>query len=723
MVNTSTFFRQFINQINFWIKNWGIVYTIKYYKQMRLHCTRYLCGHPLKSNTMSIGLTKDGWPKKLLFLKPFADSNSIALLKFCLTILNFSRGWVLLKQDWDKVLPNYKVITDKPKGNFIIPSGVINKFVKEFNLKLEQPSFKKSDIYLSSKAGPHGPATLTSQNSLLLYNYPEMQAIFNLTDEEGQEFFMSSYRYAWENNLKPTKVNSKGVETIFRHKGKISFIKDPEAKLRLIAISDYYTQLYLKPIHDKILKLLRKIKTDRTFTQDPNNCWDLTNNESFWSLDLSSATDRFPIELQKRLLARIFHMELANSWQWLLHNRVFVTPEGDSITYNTGQPMGTYSSWAVFTLTHHLVVYYCSQLHGIHNFNQYMILGDDIVIKNDAIAKTYIKVMNSLGVDISLNKTHVSVDTYEFAKRWIRPKDKWELTGLPVKGIFSNYNNPFIVFTILYDYFKIKENNYFSKLTLVNLVVKLYYKLSIPSLTKKGTFNKVNGKLLYQYLSINRKTYNKLQNYSLALDINFGIFSYEKLRRLFCNLITNDNYVIPDGKVALLEYKRILLSGMANVVGNMNKNILMLPSEFLDRFPEQDKNNLAVHPLFISVYNCLNKMWDKVMIYKDQEDLCLHSLSKEISDLNLDSIFNKDRNKIQSLLLIGNILNLGIQRVNKTTEIYYGSSWTESTFTSPTDLLYQTQKNFNLDEFDKVFEGKWTKPRSANDYISMWENL
>jgi hypothetical protein len=46
-----------------------------------------------------------------------------------------------------------------------------------------------------------------------------------------------------------------------------------------------------------------------------------------------------------------------------------------------------------------------------------MILGDDIVIKNDKVAKTYIKVMNSLGVDISLNKTHVSFDTYEFAKR------------------------------------------------------------------------------------------------------------------------------------------------------------------------------------------------------------------------------------------------------------------------------------------------------------------
>jgi len=718
MVNTQPFFRNFINQINFWINKWGIVYTIKYYKQMRLHCTRYICGHPLKTNTMSIGLTKDGWPKKLLFLKPFIDSNSIALLKFSMTILNFSRGWELKSKDWNKVKPNYKVITDPPKGNFILPSGFINKFVKEFNLKLDHPCFSKDDIYLSSKAGPHGPATLTSQNSLLLYNYSEMQQIFNLTDKEGQEFFMSSYNYAWENNIKPYKKGN----IIFNYKGKISFIKDPEAKLRLIAISDYYTQLYLKPIHEKILKLLLKFDCDRTFTQNPHHNWDYTNNEQFWSLDLSSATDRFPIVLQKRLLARIFHMELAESWHWLLHNRVFVTPDDTFVKYQTGQPMGTYSSWAVFTLTHHLVVHFCAFLNNIDNFYQYMILGDDIVIKNDKVAKTYIKVMNKMGVDISLNKTHVSFDTYEFAKRWIRPKEGIELTGLPVKGIFSNLYNPFIVFTILYDYFKIKENAYFSKLTLVNLVVKLYYKLSVPAL-KKGHYIKFNNKLKYRFLTINKNVYNKLQNYSLALDINFGNFSYEKLRKLFTNLISNDNYVIPNERVALLEYKRILLDGMANVVGNMNRNILNVPGEFLNKFPEQDKNNLACHPLFISVYNCLRRMWDKVKIYKDQEGLCLHSLSKEISDLNIESIFNKDRNKIQSLLLIGNILNLGFKRVNQTDEIYYGSSWTESTFTAGTDLIYRTQMSFNLSEFDKVFDGTWKKARTADDYISMWENL
>jgi len=50
-------------------------------------------------------------------------------------------------------------------------------------------------------------------------------------------------------------------------------------------------------------------------------------------------------------------------------------------------------------------------------FDQYIILGDDIVIKHDNVAKTYINVLTKMGVDVSLNKTHVSKDTYEFAKR------------------------------------------------------------------------------------------------------------------------------------------------------------------------------------------------------------------------------------------------------------------------------------------------------------------
>lgn len=79
--------------------------------------------------------------------------------------------------------------------------------------------------------------------------------------------------------------------------------------------------------------------------------------------------------------------------------------------------MGAYSSWTTFTLTHHLVVAWCAHLVGIDKFDQYIMLGDDIVIKNDKVASKYKTIMRRLGVEISEQKTHVSKTTYEFAKR------------------------------------------------------------------------------------------------------------------------------------------------------------------------------------------------------------------------------------------------------------------------------------------------------------------
>jgi len=90
---------------------------------------------------------------------------------------------------------------------------------------------------------------------------------------------------------------------------------------------------------------------------------------------------------------------------------------GTDFKYKVGQPMGGYSSWAAFTLCHHLVVQFCAHKVGKFPFTNYIILGDDIVIKDNIIARSYISFMGKLGVDISMHKTHVSKDTYEFAKR------------------------------------------------------------------------------------------------------------------------------------------------------------------------------------------------------------------------------------------------------------------------------------------------------------------
>lgn len=154
----------------------------------------------------------------------------------------------------------------------IIPSGVINKFVQEYRLKSTHPEFDKlKDVYLSTKAGPNGPATLSAQQDLLNFDYPMMDKLFKITTNDGIDFFSKNYSEAFNKMIKPSKL---------RTLGKISFIKDPECKLRIVAISDYFSQLYLKPIHTKIMKKLQNLPCDRTYTQSPFNKWEI-NNESF----------------------------------------------------------------------------------------------------------------------------------------------------------------------------------------------------------------------------------------------------------------------------------------------------------------------------------------------------------------------------------------------------------------------------------------------------------
>jgi hypothetical protein len=453
--------------------------------------------------------------------------------------------------------------------------------------------------------------------------------------------------------------------------------------------------------------LLTKLPCDKTFTQDPFHKWDL-NKENFWSLDLSSATDRFPVELQKRLLARIYDITLAQSWQFILSQRDFSTPEGGSVRYSTGQPMGTYSSWSVFTLTHHLVVYYCAHLNGLNNFNQYMILGDDIVIKNDAVAKTYIDVIGRLGVELSLQKTHVSSDTYEFAKRWIQFKANREITGLPLGGILRNFNNPNIVFTVLYDYFKVKKNFNPSSHSLVSLVNSLYFKIFLIKNKKK-------------FFILNKKMLNQLRNLSLMLDVVFDYYNYDAIRKLFAYNITNPEYMIPDERVALLELKRILSKGLVSKILEMNRKIIMSPQILFDKFNVEDRNSLTNSPIFLAIFNTMSRM--KNIEFNDINDL--HNISKKICDINIDSIFNKDRNKIQSLIEIGKILKDGFRLENRTTEVYYGSATLTDSYTLE-GIGKIVQNNINTSELEQVADGKYDKDRAwfgSSNYISMWENF
>jgi hypothetical protein len=78
--------------------------------------------------------------------------------------------------------------------------------------------------------------------------------------------------------------------------------------------------------------------------------------------------------------------------------------------------MGAYSSFAMLALTHHFIVKSAAIKAKVFNFEDYCLLGDDIVIYNDIVAKEYINLMNSLGLSINTSKSVISDEFSEFAK-------------------------------------------------------------------------------------------------------------------------------------------------------------------------------------------------------------------------------------------------------------------------------------------------------------------
>jgi len=174
-----------------------------------------------------------------------------------LTLLSLSRTLDLSQKEKLKLIPDYESITKPSSMNYIIPTGFIKIFVENFKMKSEQPKFDIKNVYLSNKAGPEGKTTLNCFKSLFSFSYPLMAMIFKITDNSGIDYFTSQYRYNFNNNPENGKL------------GKLSFIYDPECKLRIVAIVDYYTQLFLKPIHERIMFLLNNIPNDRTYTQNP----------------------------------------------------------------------------------------------------------------------------------------------------------------------------------------------------------------------------------------------------------------------------------------------------------------------------------------------------------------------------------------------------------------------------------------------------------------------
>jgi hypothetical protein len=70
-----------------------------------------------------------------------------------------------------------------------------------------------------------------------------------------------------------------------------------------------------------------------------------------------------------------------------------------TVCFVAGQPLGYLSSWPLFALSHHLVVWHAAnQVYPGRRFTDYAVLGDDVVIADASVARIYRSILDNLGV-------------------------------------------------------------------------------------------------------------------------------------------------------------------------------------------------------------------------------------------------------------------------------------------------------------------------------------
>jgi len=120
-----------------------------------------------------------------------------------------------------------------------------------------------------------------------------------------------------------TRIKEKELKDVIRGS---SVVDDSEAKARIVTIFDYWSQSILRKLHLRLFELLETFNQDRTFTQDPFIPRRL--GHKYHSLDLSAATDRFPLKLQKELIAKLVSGPYADGWEEVLVGTPFCNSRG-----------------------------------------------------------------------------------------------------------------------------------------------------------------------------------------------------------------------------------------------------------------------------------------------------------------------------------------------------------------------------------------------------------
>lgn len=239
-----------------------------------------------------------------------------------------------------------------------------------------------------------------------------------LVPEPLMDFYDSSFDFV-RSKAESFQVG-KGDDTL----GKITVIMENGVKARVVCAPNAWIQMHLQPLHRYLSDV---ILTDEKKVHDKYGISCMFDQQrgayivrekmaegSFCSsVDLSGATDNFPLELQQGLLKKLNLPEFAEAFDGL--KGPYHAPDGTKWSYSKGQPMGAYGSFPLFHLTHLTVLRHISAWLGLSPTDvNFCVLGDDVVLFDEGLERTYRWYMSFIGVEISESKSY-SGSLVEFA--------------------------------------------------------------------------------------------------------------------------------------------------------------------------------------------------------------------------------------------------------------------------------------------------------------------
>jgi hypothetical protein len=160
---------------------------------------------------------------------------------------------------------------------------------------------------------------------------------------------------------------------------------------------------------------------------EPVQKW-LLAKRTVHSVDQSSATDRFPLILQKFYLhcagcpkEWIRSVHLISKMPYEVDSRLVDVVGSQHIKITCGNPMGAGYSMPLYTLTLIALIKGACVAWGFED--AFRVLGDDVVIADDGLAKWFIEFLPKLGVEISTTKGVSSSVVAEFVGASITDQD------------------------------------------------------------------------------------------------------------------------------------------------------------------------------------------------------------------------------------------------------------------------------------------------------------